>query len=144
LRTEQITAARLRLQLSDGEIRCPVKGQLAIMRCEARQLETAAEGDACTCRVFREYSGLHGEELISIPVAIEFKRRRPPRKVNTYVYERQRAVLLRLQSKGVCSFAELVCVLGNKSLTERILRMLVQEGRIERVGKAQYRVAAAT
>jgi len=137
--------ARLRLNLSDGELRCPVKGQLAVMRCEERQLETAEAGQTCRCAVYESHPGVRGAELKGIPVMDEPRRERAPRRVNVLVHDRQAAVLGCMRGHGgKASFEQLAGVLGGKKLAERIVRMLVQEGRIERVGKAQYRVAAAT
>jgi hypothetical protein len=52
-----LEAARLRLVPSDGEIACPMKGQIAVGRCLQLQGETAAEGRPCTCDVFRARQG---------------------------------------------------------------------------------------
>jgi hypothetical protein len=47
--------ARLRLELSDREIRCPLKASvIALQRCQEAQRETDAAGKACTCG---EYTG---------------------------------------------------------------------------------------
>ena len=52
--------ARLRLELSDGEIQCPKKlGQaIAMGRCLILQ-----DADSCTCDTFRRAAGLHLRHL---------------------------------------------------------------------------------
>lgn len=137
------TEALLRLELSDGEIQCPVKGQLAIMRCEERQRETRASGPSCRCPVYEKYAGLRGKDLKKIPVQVEVRTKRPPRKVNTYVHDRQRVVMdvMSAQRGTDTHYDAIAKALGSKEVAQRILRMMVQEGRIERVGKALYRIA---
>lgn len=55
--------ASLRLELSDGEIACPLKGGsvIAMGRCQANQKETAAAGKACTCPTYQARTGFKPE-----------------------------------------------------------------------------------
>jgi hypothetical protein len=57
---------RQRLELSDGELRCPMKGQIAVARCRQLQEETAAEQRPCLCNVGRAAMGI---ELVTIAEA---------------------------------------------------------------------------